>query len=410
MTVPGHIDLEKMVLGAVLVNARENWPVVANLLTAADFQLAAHQLIFARCEALSASDEPIDRITIYKALDSRGEVDQVGGLSALIALDDGLPQLYNLDAYCQQIREAALLRMAILALTAGVERLCSPGAALDTLQSVQSLVAALDNDSKSRAAGFTHIAEIVEAGGFLQPAVEDVGIPWPWPSVTDAIGGLMPGEVVIISAATGVGKTTAASQAALVAAQLDHPVAILSLEMSQRQVAMKITAQECGATWSDWIQGRSSDEDRQRIVRAANRVRKLPMWFDDTSTVTPAALDARIAALNPTPRVVLVDYLQLMQSGLVDRGANREQHVAHISRSLRLIAKKYGCTIVALSQINAAGGARESSAIENDASAVVRLDRREFGAIDWQVLKSRFSARTKIPLHFDGRTGIFSEG
>jgi replicative DNA helicase len=415
LTMPSDLWIEKLVLGAVLLNAPANWPTVANLLQPADFSVAAHQMIFARSAEIVADSGKLDRVTLIKALMERGELESVGGMTYLVTLEDGLPQLYNLDEYCTQLRASSLLRIAILELQAGVEQLCGAGAGLDTLESVQASISALESSAKSRVSGFRPVRDVVDSpedGGtqaFFQPSVQEIGIPWPWPKVTDAAGGFLAGEIVVISAASGVGKTTAATQCVLHAAELGHLCAILTLEMGARQVVRKIIAQRGGVCLSDWMQGRSGREDRNRIQYATGEVVQMPIYIDDDRMVTPASLDARIAALPEPPRVVMVDYLQLMQSGIVDKWANREQHVAHISRQLKLLAGKYKCTVLALSQVNADGNVRESSAIANDATQVIRLDRKEFGRVDVLFMKARFSARTKLSLQFDGRTGLFSE-
>lgn len=416
ITLPADVWIEKLVLGSVLLDCARNWPTVSQLLQASDFSIHIHQVIFARIAEVMLELGTVDSVLLGKALLAFSEFEKIGGLSYLTSLADGLPQLYNLDAYCEQVRTTAALRNAILTLYAGAGRLSAEGASLDTLGAVKAEINALEGIGRANKPRFKHIADVIDdpaAGGiqsFFQPSAVEIGLPWPWPTVTDAIGGMLPGSVVVLSAATGIGKTTAGTQCVLAASQAGYVTAMLSLEMGDREVSRKLIAQLSGTCLSDWVQGRSTSDDRRRIQASTKVAVKWPIYMDDDPMVTPAALDSRLAAMAETPRLLVVDYLQLMQSGLVDRDANRERHVAHISRQLKLLALKYNLTVMALSQVNAQGETRESSAIQQDATQVVRLDRKEFGEIHFVVLKSRLTARARISLQFDGRTGLFTEG
>lgn len=416
MNLPSDVELEKWILGAAMSNAADNFAVVAEILEAADFASEFHRVLFEHLAKMADGGEKIDMGTVGRSLHAAGKLEAVGGIGYLVSLTDGLPTIYNLDSYCETIQRKSLLRQAILTANAGVSRLCAPSAGLDDLEAFKADIAAIADESKTRRAGFRPIAEVIQntdGGGpqaFLNPPKDKIGIPWPWEGLTRMIGGLAPGQVVCLSAATGVGKTTILTQAMLHVAMLDHCGAILSMEMSSAEQAKKIISQHGRNCLSDWLRGESSADDRRRIYQATRDLYDRPLYFDDRTDVTPAMLRNAIERMRVKPAVVGVDYAQLMDSGIRDNSTNREQHVAHISRSIKRMAMKFGCAFIVLSQLNEDGKTRESRALENDATYHIKLERKPGGVYKLSAPKARFAAFGRhVDLRLDGETGLFTE-
>lgn len=414
--LPADVEIEKLVLGAVIQNAPENLNVASEILTAADFSVASHRVIFAIIEKMAEDEEKIDRVTILRRLMAAEKVDEAGGMSYVSNLDDGLPTIYNLDSYCDTVHQKSLLRQAITTAHLGIARLCEPAASLDDLSAFKADIAGIADESRNRRGGFRHIAEIInnpDHGGvqaFLNPPPETSGVPWPWPGLNRMIGFMAPGQVICVSAGTGVGKTTLMTQAALYAASLGHCAAILTLEMSATEQAKKIISQHGEACLSDWLRGESSKQDRKKISAAARDIYTKPIYMDDRDDVTPAMLCASLDRMKQPPALVGIDYAQLMDSGIRDKGSSREQHVAHISRSLKKFAKRFNCAFIVLSQENDDGKTRESKSLEQDATFRVRLERKPGGVYRMSCPKARFAAfGHHIELRLDGETGLFTE-
>lgn len=414
--LPCDVDLEKLVLGAVMQNAADNLSVATEILQPSDFSLEAHQLIFNRVVRMADLSEKIDRMTVIRGLMADQQLDAVGGITYMTSLDDDLPKIYNLDAYCETVAQKAILREAILTAHAGIERMCGPAAGVSDVEEFQATVAELTERTKTRRGGFRPIAEVIDnadGGGvtnFMNPPMDEAGVPWPWAGLNRMIGFLAPGQAVVLSAGTGVGKTTLATQLALYGANLGHCVAILTLEMTAAEQTKKIIAQEGQACLSDWLRGESNKLDRKKIQKATNELYQKPLYFDDRDDVTPAMLRAAIERMKVKPAVVIVDYVQLMDSGIRDKGASREQHVAHISRSMKKLAKRYGVAFVLLSQLNDQGQTRESRSLEHDATFHIKLERQPGGLYKLSCPKARFAAfGHHIELRLHGESGLFEE-
>lgn len=415
--LPAAVETEKLVLGSMILHPQEAAATAIDLLTDADFSVADHRKVFARISDMLINGAAIDTVTLYNALTQRDGFEPKTTLGFLVGLSDGLPKIYNLDAYCGVLREKQRIRMAILALAAGLGELSAPEATLTTIQSVQASISALEAENGERNSGFELLSEIVEnrdgggPGAYLASRAEEEGIPWPLPALTQATGGFRRGNTTLIGAETGGGKTTMATACALHAASLGHGVAILSAEMTKLEVSKKIFSQGGRLCLSDWLQGAQSKPERIATQKTVAQLKGLPIAIDDRPDVTPAMLEAGLVRLKRRMKVdlLIVDYIQLMESGLRDDGSSRERHVAFISRSIKKICKRLNMAGIVLTQLNDDGRVRESRQIKMDASNVVILSDKGQGNFEASLEKARFSARRKIPLHFDGATGTFFE-
>jgi replicative DNA helicase len=414
--LPQAVDVEKLVLGSALLDASGNMPVILGQCREDCFSVASHQLLFRRLCGMLAEERAIDRITLYEELKRRGEVDLVNGLSGLMALDEGLPTVYNLDAYCEILVEKAALRRAITTFHAQQSILSSRGAGMADIAAAKAAIANMDADQDRSKTGFQNMAELimnVDGGGpeaYLVPTPQAIGMPWPWDAMTAAIGGMRPGQVVTVSAGTSVGKTNFGCNAVSHVASLGHTAAILTAEMSAQEQVLKILCQRAGVSLHRWMRGESTNEDRRAVIAVIGSPVPGKIHIDERESVTPGMLDLALAAMREDPpAVVMVDYFQLMESGLRSGDANREQHLAHVSRQIKRLARKYKTCFLVLSQVNDSGSTRESKALENDSTVVILLERELGGATKLKFRKSRFSARSEMYLGFDGTSGNFFE-
>jgi replicative DNA helicase len=414
--LPQATDVERLVLGSAILDAANNLPVIMALCREDCFSIAAHQIIFRRLCEMSAAERAIDRITVIRELMQAGELDNAGGMSRITDLDTGLPEIYNLDAYCEILAEKAALRRTITAMSGHLQILCGRGAGLEEIAAAKAAVADLDTDSHRKKAGFRNMAELIanaDGGGpseYLVIRKEAAGIHWPWVKMTEAIGGMREGQVVCVSAGTGVGKTTFGCAVIAWAAECGHSTAILTAEMSAQEQTIKLSCQRAGVNLHRWMQGESTLEEQGAVVHVIKSAIPSRIYIDEREQVTPAMLDSALASLrHDPPRVVMVDYFQLMESGLRSGDANREQHLAHVSRQIKRLARKYKTCFLVLSQVNDAGSTRESKALENDATVIILLERQVGGATKVTFRKSRFSARSDMYLGFDGARGRFFE-
>lgn len=239
-------------------------------------------------------------------------------------------------------------------------------------------------------------------------------------------GGWAPGQFVVIGARPAMGKSTVALDFARAAAIRNAiPTLFESLEMGKDELSDRALSAEARIALHHLKQGIATDEDMLRAARRAPDIAAAPLWINDGALLSLPTLRARIRNLvrNKGLRLVIVDYLQLMQA---PRAENRQQAVAEISRNLKLIAKDFGITVIVLCQLNRGpeqrtekkpmvSDLRESGAIEQDADIVILLHREDAyerehpraGEADLIVGKHRGGPTATITTAFQGHYSRF---
>ena len=419
--LPASLEAERFVLGAVLLDG-DRFAELA--LEPEDFTLRPHQLIWRACMAVAEAGRQIDRITVYEALKAAGEVEAVGGLSALVSLDDGMPQNPNVEGYFSILRDKRLFRDVITA-SRRIEEMAAIGAQSpqDVLTAALASIGAIGGAANG-SGGFSVASEIIRAAGGLQKYLdgqEVTGIQTGFPRFDALTGGIGPGELWVVAAETGGGKTTWVSQIMQQVAASGVPVAIASLEMTNREVLDGMICR------SGEINTRHMRISRARFaaVEAAREVAQLPIHFCDMSALTIPRLMASLRKLKADHGVglVMVDYLQLMPT--VGRFGTRAEAVASLTRGLKLGAMELGLGIVAISQLSRGeknvrrrpvlSDLKESSSIEQDANLVAFLhgewQESEMDWYPWEVIvaKRRGGPCGTIANEWRKETGTFRE-
>jgi replicative DNA helicase len=245
------------------------------------------------------------------------------------------------------------------------------------------------------------------------------GVPTGFVDVDNLLSGLQKGNLLVIAARPGVGKSSFVTNIARnVAADSGVPVAMFSLEMSRFEIGMRLLCGEARVAWDRVRSGRMATEEWTRIVEAAEILHETPLYIVDSGNVTIVDIRAKARRLRSRPEglgLIIVDYLQLMSGHL--RTENRQQEVAEISRSLKLLAKELEIPVIAVSQLNRnpetradkrpqLSDLRESGSIEQDADVVMFIHRDDSddpqvkGKADIIVAKHRNGPTATIPLTF----------
>src|SRR5438093_566734 len=246
------------------------------------------------------------------------------------------------------------------------------------------------------------------------------GIPTGFQDLDELLSGLQPGNLIVIAARPGVGKSSFVTNIARnVAVDANAPVAMFSLEMSRFEIGMRLLCGEARVPWDKVRSGRVATEEWTRIVEAAEVLHEAPLYIVDSGNVTIVDIRAKARRMKSGPRglgLIIVDYLQLMYGHI--RTENRQQEVAEISRSLKLLAKELDIPVIAVSQLNRnpetradkrpqLSDLRESGSIEQDADIVLFIhrddsdDRPEVkGKADIVVAKHRNGPTATIPLTY----------
>lgn len=394
---PQATNVEQSVLGAMLIE-REAIPRAIEILTAESFYSSKHKKIYAAVAGLFERGNPVDLITLTEELRRRGELDEIGGAYYLTELTTQVASAANVEYHARIIAEKYLLREMIETMTTLVGEAYDPGSdAFELLDKAEADIFSISDTQLRRPAA--SITDVIKSTLQQLEAVHGreggiTGVPSGFSRLDDMTSGFQRSDLVIIAARPSMGKTafalTAARNAAL---HPQHPagVVIFSLEMGAEQLAQRLLTSEARIDAQAARTGRMKDRDWQALARAAGRLSEAPIFIDDTPGLSVLELRAKCRRLKAEHDIgmVIVDYLQLMQGSTSSHNANREQEIAHISRSLKSLAKEINVPVIALSQLNRGvetrGGdkrpqladLRESGSIEQDADLVCFIYRAE---------------------------------
>ncbi|TXH33868.1 MAG: replicative DNA helicase [Burkholderiaceae bacterium] len=412
---PHSIEAEQGLLGAILVDGARVLDRIEGAVTAADFYRADHRTIFAAAKALHDSGRAVDLLTVFDALEARGEADRAGGLAYLGELGNCGFLSSNAKAYALTIRERATLR-GLQQTATDILAACSTPAgrspadiAAEAEASMQALVDHSDTEP-SRLQDVLcdvlgDVQERIERGGRL------AGLSTGFGGLDGMTGGLEPGQLVIVAARPSVGKTVLGCNIAAHVAAGGVPAVFFTLEMTRREIAARILAARSGVPVQAMRAGTRERADWDQMSSVAGASANWPMFIDDAPAVSVAYVRAKARRIQRSHGLglLVIDYLGLMRG----TGDNRAQEVGSISRGLKALAKELKVPVVALAQLNRASEGRldrrptladlrDSGEIEQDADIVAMLHRESMHreAPEWEGL-----AQLLIRKNRNGPTG-----
>ncbi len=390
--LPMSAEAEQAVIGSILVDPSCVAEVI-ELLHSSDFYIEENRRIFETIYTMFNEAAKIDAVTILDRLKLAGLYDDAGGRAYFLQLMDVTPTAANVREYATIVRDKSLLRS--IAQTAG---------------EIQATAIAGEGD-----AGY--IAELAEQRIYnirhgrevkgltpLKSALLDLyarldelsksdssipGISTGFYELDRQLTGLNKSDLILIAARPGMGKTAFALNLALNGAKASRKsVVVFQLEMSRDQLASRFLASEALIDSQKLKTGNLDPEDWTKIAMASNTLSKLHIYVDDNPAITVAEIKAKCRRLGDELGMIVIDYIQLMQSG-GKRSENRVQEVAEISRGLKIMAKELNVPVVCLSQLSRAvegradkrpmlSDLRESGAIEQDADIVMFIYRDDY--------------------------------
>ncbi len=382
-------------LGAILMDDTY-FIQVASSLEPEDFSLEKHRRIYARMTDLSTRGERIDRVTVANELMKHNQLESVDGLSYLVSLDDGLPQIFNIESYIRIVKDKSILRRIIFASQKLIDQCFmgdeEPDQILATAE--DTLLKLGEQQSKDTMLTPRQVIEQVEGGlnVFLDPSKRIKGISTGFLKLDEMTAGLHEGELIILAARPAMGKTAFALNIAQHVATNPHDprtVAVFSLEMSAESLLTRMVCAGARVDQQKFRAGYLNQEERRRLQAVALQLVEAPIYIDDTPGVTLMDIHAKLRRVQSQAGLglVVIDYLQLMSSR--GRSENRTQEVSAISRGLKLLAKELRIPFLVLSQLSRApetrpgdhrpqmSDLRESGSIEQDADLVAFIFREE---------------------------------
>jgi replicative DNA helicase len=405
--LPANLDAERFVLGSVLMDDT-NFVMVAGSLDLEDFSLEKHRRIWLRMSDLAQRGEKIDRVTLANELMKHGQLESVDGLSYLIQLDSGLPQIFNLESYINIVKKKAMLRHIIFSSQKLIDRcLIAEEEPEDILAGAEETLLKLgESSAKQTLVNPGQIIRDFEGGlsVFLDPSKRIKGISTGFRKLDEMTAGLHEGELIILAARPSMGKTALALNIAQHVAMNpsdQRTVAVFSLEMSKESLLTRLICASARVDQQKYRAGYLSKEERNRLQMAAMEMVESPLYIDDTAGSNLMDIHAKLRRLQAENGLglVIVDYLQLMSSR--GRSENRNQEVSAISRGLKLLSKELRIPFIVLSQLSRApetrpgdhrpqlSDLRESGSIEQDADLVAFIYREEVYNRDREDLRGK---------------------
>lgn len=390
---PSVPEIEMAVLGAMLIE-KEAVPKAIELLNPTSFYLKEHALIFEAMIDLFNADEPIDTVTLYQELKRRGTAEKVGGVVYLSKLSQNISSAANVEYHAKIILEKSILRK-LISTSHDIAREAYDGTedAFNILDSAERKIFEITEEhlKKSYQDMDQAVRDALEYIDALHSKdFKNIAVPTGFMDMDDMLGGFQKSDLIIIAARPSMGKTAFALSLARNAA-IDHkvPVVVFSLEMATVQLIIRLICAEGKIDAQRLRTGKfSSKEEGDKLRRASAKLMSAPIYIDDTPAQTILEIRAKARRLVSEKKVgmVVVDYLQLIQGPA--RAESREREIAHISRSLKALAKELKIPVIALAQLNRAvesrtdkrpqlSDLRESGSIEQDADVVMFIHRPE---------------------------------
>ncbi|EKK5570145.1 replicative DNA helicase [Morganella morganii] len=395
---PHSLEAEQSVLGGLMLD-NERWDNVSERVTGEDFFSRPHRTIFGQMQRLLEQGRPIDLITLSEALETGGELENVGGFAYLAELSKNTPSAANINAYADIVRERAVIRDMISVANEIADAGYDPQgrSSEDLLDLAESRVFQIAENRANKDEGPKGIEAILEETVekieklYAQPHDGVTGVSSGYQDLDKKTAGLQPSDLIIVAARPSMGKTTFAMNLCENAAMTEEkPVLIFSLEMPGNQIMMRMLASLSRVDQTRIRTGQLDDEDWARISSTMGiLLEKRNMYIDDSSGLTPTEVRSRARRIfreHGGLSLIMIDYLQLMR--VPSLSDNRTLEIAEISRSLKALAKELQVPVVALSQLNRSleqradkrpvnSDLRESGSIEQDADLIMFIYRDE---------------------------------
>ena len=374
--IPPHdIEAEQAVLGSMLTD-KEAIVSAIEVLRPEDFYRDDNKTIFKSISNIYAKGGAVDIITVKDELTTMAKLEAIGGLQYLAELPEKVPTTANVEKYIKIVEEKSLLRSLIK----DANNLLDLGYSqtedsTNIIESAQSKM--FDMLQRKSQKGYEEISKILSSSleEISKLSANDAkirGTSTGYPDLDELLSGLKKTELILLAARPAMGKSAFALNIATnVALRARVPVVIFSLEMSKEQCAHRILCSQAMVDSRDFENGNLQDKDWQKIAVASGEIRA----------------KCRKLKLEKNIGLIVIDYLQLIQGNT--RTNSREQEIAEISRSLKIIAKEVDVPIIALSQLSRALEAREnhrpmlqdlreSGSIEQDADIVMFIYRDDY--------------------------------
>ncbi|MEG2561482.1 MAG: replicative DNA helicase [Clostridia bacterium] len=426
--MPVSVEAEQAVLAAIISDNEVAVRIVCNL-SEDDFYSPAHREIFKQIKALMAQNKPVDIIMLSNALEREDKLTNVGGVTMLAEIVDSIPSTANCDYYVTILQRNSLLRNIIRRCNEIISTAYEEEDAAKVLAVAEALIYNISQQKETN--GLVHVSETaIEVANLLATVFNTkevlgglkVGIS----SLDGETNGFRGGQLIVLAARPGCGKTTFAMN--MVANVIknsetkDKVVAVFNLEMSAKELVIRLISNLAKVDSKSLQAGSQSMQELSRMWEASAVLNESNVFIDDSSLISAEQILSkcrRLKAQKGALDLVVVDYLQLMDTTVANKNASKQQQVSETSRAMKILAKELNVPVILLSQMSRSieqrddktpmlSDLRESGAIEQDADMVMFLTEGDFeiyqencAAIYLLLAKHRNGQTGKFPLKWE---------
>ena len=430
---PQDVEAEQSVLGGMLLSKDAIADVTA-FLKGPEFYKPAHEIIFQAILALYAKGEPADPITVAAELTKTGDIGKVGGASYLHTLVQTVPTAANAEYYAEIVSDlAGLRRLSEAGLQVHQLAHSRVGEPAEIRDQAEALIHAA-TQTTAQAQPYADMGTVFEESLDLiernNNPDKDSGVLSGIEDLDSLLNGFKPGQMIVVAARPAMGKSNLALNFVRnCSIKQGKPSVVFSMEMSRAELGMRMLSAETRVAMHHMTSPNGmTDDDWTRIAQKTPIVSQAPITIDDTASQTIMYIRSQCRKLKAQGglELVVIDYMQLMESGL--RKDNRQQEVSDISRNIKLLAKELEVPVIALSQLNRGpeqrtdkkpviSDLRESGSIEQDADIVILVHREDAyekespraGEADLIVAKHRNGPTATVTTAFQGHFARFAD-
>ena len=394
--IPPHdIEAEQAVIGSMLTD-KEAVQLAAEKLKSENFYREDNKLIFEAIMNLYNRSEPVDLVTVKDELTSMGAFEKVGGFEYLAILPDKVPTTANVEKYISIVEEKSMLRSLIKTANEIIDL------GYDGTEEIEDIMAGAEKKifdliQNKNQKSYTPIKDVlIESFAKLEELYNQkskiTGVPTGFADLDDKTAGLHGSDLILVAARPAMGKTAFVLNIATHAAIREKvPVAIFNLEMSKDQLVNRMLCIEAMVDNNKIRTGKLEEDDWNKLASVIGPMSDSGIYIDDTPgiSITEIRTKCRKLKMEKDIGLIIIDYIQLIQGSNSKKITSREQEIAEISRSLKILAKELNVPVIALSQLSRAveqrpdhrpmlSDLRESGSIEQDADIVMFLYRDDY--------------------------------
>lgn len=436
--LPHSLEAEQSILGCLLLDTRMQVEVAA-FLHEDDFVSEAHKIIFNAMNEIILQNKPVDIVTLSDLLEKKGELKAVGGIEYLTELISVIPSAANYQHYLDIVHRDSMLRKLILGATEIIQESIGSSDSNTSLAFAEKTV--FDISDKADTSSLVKIGNILPDVMMMLNELGDEnsihhGLKTGYRELDRVLGGLRPGNLIVLAARPGCGKTSFGMNIVENLAKQGHTCAVFSLEMSKEELAQRMICSVAEVNSQHVKTGKIDRTEWRKIRKAQEILAPSKIYIEESAGSNPHEILSKCRRLKRKSGLdfVLIDYIQLMESSNPNRKKEgRQQEVSDISRNLKILAKELKVPVLALSQLSRDSAKRkekpqlqdlrDSGAIEQDADIVMFIHRPdqyasekdiEEGKIKKNVVeilveKNRHGSQAHFDLYFKGECTKFKD-